>query len=395
MTLIFLGLLYTDETIKNREKYSKKGLQMAPHVFQSNLLQGFDRNNIKVEVLSVPPIGSFPINCKKLFFKKEKWGKNRLQISFINLPKIKWYIQEKKLVKEINKIINKNKNDEIRIVAYSPYLPFLNTIKKIKKKYPFIKNNLIVTDPIPGRGDMEKYMTKSAVKKGCKIVALSKYVDTFTLLSKYLAETLEIQDKPFIVTECICNENQKLATIKEKNENIFLYTGSISSEFGVDTLVDVFSKIKNAELWICGKANSAESLNHVKEMAETYKNIKFLGFVSREEVSNLTDKCDYLINPRTPSGTYTKYSFPSKTADYMASGKPTIMYKLEAVPDSYDEYLNYITSTDIGTLKIEIENILNKDYRTLKEKAMQAREFIIKNNNSQKQASKIIEVLEK
>lgn len=395
MTVIYLGLLYTNEMIENRERYSSYGLQMATHVFQSNLLQGFEQNDVDVKVLSVPPIGSFPKNCKKLFFKKEKWGKSNLQIPFINLPIIKWFIQEKKILKEIKKIIKENNDEDIRIVAYSPYLPFLNAIKEIKKKYPFIKSNMIVTDCVPGRGDMEKYMTKSAIRKGNIVVKLAKNVDTFALLTKYLADTLEIGNKPYVITECICNENQKIATAKEKSENIFLYAGSISKEFGANTLVEVFSRIDNATLWICGKGNSEESINYVKDMAKKHSNIKYLGFVSREEVSDLTDKCDFLINPRTPTGTYTKYSFPSKTAEYMMSGKPTIMYKLEGVPDSYDNYLNYITATDPDNLKIEIENIINSDYKKLQEKALKAREFMLNNNNSQKQAQKIINIMEK
>ena len=75
-------------------------------------------------------------------------------IPYLNLPIIKWKIQEFKIIKEIKKIIAKNKDEDIRIIAYSPYLPFLNAIKKIKKNYPFIKSNMIVTDCVPGRGDM-------------------------------------------------------------------------------------------------------------------------------------------------------------------------------------------------------------------------------------------------
>ena len=40
MTVVFLGLLYLDNLIKNRESYTNRTLQMAPHLFQSNLIQG-------------------------------------------------------------------------------------------------------------------------------------------------------------------------------------------------------------------------------------------------------------------------------------------------------------------------------------------------------------------
>ncbi len=393
MKIIFLGLMYSEKTLDYCKKHSKNGLQMATHVFQSNLLQGLESSGVNFKVVNIPPIGSFPINCTKLFFKGENWGKNNYQIPYLNLPIIKQKMQKGQLVKEIKKAIIQSKDKDVSIIAYSPYIPFLKAIKQIKKKYPFIKSNLIVTDCIPGREDMDKYMTKSAIKRGNEIVRLAKSIDSFSLLTKHLASALEIGDKPYVITECICNEHQKQATAKNKNDKICLYAGSISEEFGVDTLVDAFSKISGAELWVCGKSNSTTSIEHLQEMAKKHGNIKYLGFVSKEEVEDFRNKCDYLINPRMPTGTFTKYSFPSKTAEYMMSGKPTIMYKLEGVPDSYDEFLNYITETTSDKLKEEIESIFNKDYAELQEKALRARDFLINNNSSKKQVGKILETL--
>ena len=155
MRIIFLGLLYSDNLIKNRKRYSKGGLQMAPHTFQSNLIQGFKAKGEKVRVLNVTPIGSFPINSKKLFITKENWGEDNLQISYINLPIVKRLMQKCVIKREIKKIIEKNKNEEISIIAYGTYIPFLEILNYFKEKHPSIKNSIIVTDCVPGREDMD------------------------------------------------------------------------------------------------------------------------------------------------------------------------------------------------------------------------------------------------
>ena len=388
--IIFLGLMYSNKSITYCNKYAKNGIQYAPHLFQSNLIQGLVSNEQNVAVLNIPPMGSFPINSKKLFLTKESWGNNNVQIPYINLPIIKKLMQKTALKTEIKKIIHSCQNEEISIIAYSPYIPFLEVLRWVKIKYPRIKTNLIVTDCIPGREDMDKYMTPKAKKDGDRIVKLAKCVDTFTFLSKHLATALEIGEKPYVLTECICNENQELSTVNEKSNNVCLYAGGVNEEYGIVMLAEAFVEMTNAELWICGNGNAVEK---IKSIAVQKTNIKYFGFLSQCELQDLRNKCDFLINPRMPTGTYTKYSFPSKTAEYMVSGKPVIMYKLEGIPNDYDEFLNYITAKNSLELKCELEKIFSSNYLELTKKSLKAREFMLNNKTSIIQAKNILNLI--
>ena len=38
------------------------------------------------------------------------------------------------------------------------------------------------------------------------------------------------------------------------------------------------------------------------------------------------------VNPRQNNEEFTKYSFPSKTMEYLASGVPVVAYKLDGIP---------------------------------------------------------------
>jgi glycosyltransferase involved in cell wall biosynthesis len=57
--------MYSDNSIIDCKNSSKKWLQMATHVFQSNLLQGFENNGVEVKVLSVPPIIATDVGANK------------------------------------------------------------------------------------------------------------------------------------------------------------------------------------------------------------------------------------------------------------------------------------------------------------------------------------------
>ena len=99
MRVIFVGLMFSEKSLKAAHKYSPRGVQMAPHNFQTNLISGIEACDVtEVDVVNVIPVGSYPKNYKKLFVKGEKWGKDNLEPSFINLPWIKRKIQKRILV---------------------------------------------------------------------------------------------------------------------------------------------------------------------------------------------------------------------------------------------------------------------------------------------------------
>lgn len=394
MKIFVLGLMFSEESLEKAYKHSKCGVQIAPHVFQRNLISGFENlQDVDLTVLNIIPIGSYPKRYKKLFIKEKTWGKNNVEIGFVNLPIVKRQIQKTRILKHIENYINKNGPNDVCILMYHVFKPFLQIANKLKKKYPEIKISMIMTDPIPGRGSRAKYMNKKGIKQGDELVTLSnKCVDAFVLLTKHMSEPVEVGARPYVVVECISNPKQKKAVEKSNSKNICLYTGAVNKEYGICDLAEAFSMMDNAQLWICGGGDAHE---YLKEMSKNHENIKYFAFLDQDKVAFLRDKCDFLINPRRPSGTFTKYSFPSKTAEYMASGKPVIMYKLEGVLDEYDEYLNYLTSNDSEGIRKELLEIFSRDYSEYTKKSAAGRDFIIERKSPTSQAEKIVNMLRK
>lgn len=386
MRVIFLGLLFCDESLENAYKDCKTGVQMAAHTFQKNLIEGLCSIS-DVNVINISPVGSYPSNYRKLFIKQRSWPLG-IEIGYMNLPLLKHRIQRCRIYKELKKMLDRE--DINYLLVYSLYEPFLKVVKKIKKDGYQVKVCLIHTDAVPGRNDMPKYMTKEAINRGNRVVSLAKNCDSFVILTKYIAEPLEIGDRPYIVLECICDENQQENKAKDESENICLYTGALEKAYGICDMVDAFKSIPDAQLWICGAGDAEE---YIKEATKEYSNIKFYGFVNKQRVMELRNQCDFLINPRRPEGTYTLYSFPSKTAEYLMSGKPVIMYKLEGIPDDYDPYINYLTGENYADIREELKCIFSSDYKRMKAIALRAREYMLSNKNKRVQAAKILKLI--
>ena len=158
-------------------------------------------------------------------------------------------------------------------------------------------------------------------------------------------------------------------------------------------MLDAFLKLddNSVELWFCGSGEMEES---IKAAASIDSRIKFLGFQRQEDVWKMQREVSLLVNPRQNTEAFTKYSFPSKTMEYLASGTPVLMYKLDGIPDEYDTYLHYVTGNTVDDLTAAIADIMNTDSLVLEENALRAQQFIMSQKNAVVQAKKILTLLQ-
>ena len=148
------------------------------------------------------------------------------------------------------------------------------------------------------------------------------------LFSKAMLDKLPISDKPRVVIEGIY-QPKDIEKVEKSIKTSILYTGQLQKRYGIYDLVEAFMLIPNRdyELWLCGKGSHEESL-WLEMQAKKDSRIKLLGMLKPEDVLILQKKAHLLVNPRHSNEEFTKYSFPSKTMEYLASGTPTLMCRL-------------------------------------------------------------------
>lgn len=388
--LFICGYIPNDNDIKNN---SINFMNVASNVFSKQFIDGFKQNGEKVIVISAPFIGGFPINYRKAYFSGKKYDDEYNYVSFINIwgirnifryISLKQYIRKKNLYK-INKI-----------VIYSVHTPFAKLAKYIKKKNKNCKICLITPD-------LPEYMNlrekKSIIyrlfkKYDCRLFySRIKYFDFFSLVTKYQSIKVNYLNKPEVVIEAIadeCSINKKIQSNNNKNKiKKIVYTGTLNKKFGIINLLEAFVLIEEkAELIICG---GGDAKKEVELYANNYNNITYLGELRHDEVIIIQNQADILVNPRKNNEEYTKYSFPSKTLEYMRTGKPIICYKLDGIPDEYDKYLIYPNSDDIYSLAKTIESVIHYD----EEKLISIQESIcdfLKEKSKQKATKKILKL---
>lgn len=393
--MIFASPLFNREEEKKIISLSPRGVANAGNTFQWNLLDGLYQNSVSsVKIINALPVGVWPKNFRKLILKDKKWRVYNfecIELGCLNIPLIKQFMRYCKAKRLFQS------SDDNNIVISTAYLPFLQAAKNLPKEKQV---NVIITD-IPEFYDIHKTSSLKKVlrKLHNKIVYNAlKRVDKFVILTEQMKEPLRINSRPYLVLEGMynsefSNSQQVNAIEKDKDKINLLYTGRLNYKYGLKTLLAAFEKINNDRLilTICG---SGEMKKDIEELSKRNNKIIFGGFKSHSEILQLQKKADVLINPRTNSGEYTKYSFPSKTMEYMASGTPVIMYKLDGVPDEYDEFLYYVPDNSVNSLAATIEKVTNMDKTERKERAERAQKFILDNKNCQIQALRFLNFLE-
>src|SRR5690606_24382556 len=131
-----------------------------------------------------------------------------------------------------------------------------------------------------------------------------------------------------------------------------------SKKYGIETLLKAFSFTSNPKykLMICGDGDAKDL---VYDYLHKDDRIKYLGKLPHDKTLLLQKNADLLVNPRTPKGEFTKFSFPSKTMEYLALGTPVLMYKLPGIPNEYFNYCYTIDDYSHEALANKINEILS------------------------------------
>ena len=397
MNILFIGGIYSEHLIPEFRNNCRNGYQFAAQTLQESLIKGLLDNGVSVHVLSFPSVPTFPFGYRKPILKSNDFYFSFLNIGKtigrINIPMLKYDFGIKK---QIDNWFKSTKGKKY-ILIYSLSAKFLKIAEYIKLTYLDSEICVIVAD-LPQFMAWNKYYEFLGLKKRDinTIYKNLKYIDKYVLLSKHMADKLPIEGKPWIVMEGIYNPtkvNEELFVRKEKTK-IILYTGNIDKRYGIMDVVYAFNKIadKNFSLWICGFGDSE---NEIREFEEKDNRIKFFGPVSRNKVLQLQKQASLLINPRHSNEEFTKYSFPSKTMEYMASGTPTLMCKLACIPSEYEKHLLFIKDETVEGYKNAMLDVLHRDDLDLVSFGEKARHFVLETKNPLIQTHRIIKLIKK
>lgn len=380
MQIIYIASVFDNDCI-NKRFNGKSVLPYAASKYNTLLFEGLATNNISTNVLSVVPINRN--YYKKIFFNGYTIKKKKLNIRYIsqiNIPAIKNVFN---MISGFFKTLFAKKGTlvvyDVLVVSASIGALFAAKLRNFKKVG--IVTDLPKFQPIAANSYM--------LKQNDKIV---KSADGYIFLTKQMNEEVNADGKPYLVLEGHVDANMKALEHCEffENEKNIIYAGAIEKIYGIEMLCKAFLNIAHPGeyLHIYGNGDYAEDLT---ALASANKNIFYHGNRPNNEIVEAELSATLLVNPRPTDGEYTKFSFPSKTLEYMVSGTPVLSSRLAGIPEEYENYIYYFDENTAESLGRKMREILDLSPQDLKNIGKKARAFALEEKNNIVQAAKIVD----
>ena len=219
---------------------------------------------------------------------------------------------------------------------------------------------------------------------------------SYVFLTQAMNDYLNPEGKPYVILEGHSDITmaEKIPSMDQKAKpRICFYAGGVSKQYGLENLVKGFQKanIPNAQLHIYGPGDYVDEL---KEIARDDMRVIYGGMLLNSEIVDKEMEATLLVNPRPTQEAFVRYSFPSKTMEYMASGTPVLTTVLPGMPKEYYPYVFFIQDETPEGIAQALTKVMTCSDEELFHKGMEGRNFVLSQKNNVVQSEKIINMLE-
>ena len=385
MHIIYAVTTCSDRVYKQLFAHVKVKPAFQSQKYHRLLIEGLAANHTQVDVVANPPVNRSVLKENLVRLPREtEGGANYRYIPAIRNPILKavcvgfgTFFQTRFLAKKDSAVIVDGLN---RITALSAMLA-----ARLRGK-PCIG---IVTD-------LPDMLGGSKFSKGLANFVI-RHCTGYVLLTEAMNGYLNKSGKPYVILEGhsdIAMREKVPALDKKTQPRVVFYAGGVSRQYGLGNLVKGFQKanIPNAQLHIYGPGDYVKEL---QQIAEKDPRIFYGGMLLNTEIVDKELEATLLVNPRPTHEEFVKYSFPSKTMEYMASGTPVLTTVLPGMPKEYHPYVYLMPEETADGAAEMLTQVLSQSDETLFEKGREARAFILDRKNNVIQAKKILDMLTK
>ncbi|TDW48589.1 glycosyltransferase involved in cell wall biosynthesis [Flavobacterium sp. 270] len=281
-----------------------------------------------------------------------------------------------------------------------PIVVSVHDYKFVCSAYLFLNNKNEVCEKCEGKKHYEAIINKCV--KGSRLFStifaleayyrdsfypIHKMFDRLIFVSKFSAVIhnkykKELKD----ITSHLYNFDPLLDTkiANNKKGDYFLYSGRLSKEKGLKTLIRTFAKLPDIQLKIAGTGEEMESLK-----SEATSNIEFLGFLKGAELQTVILNSSFVI---TPSEWYENN--PMAIIEALTLGKPVIGANIGGIPEIVIENISGFlfsagSEEELRSKIVKADALSKNDYLTL---SMTSRKFAEDQFSPQKHYEQLMKI---
>lgn len=246
----------------------------------------------------------------------------------------------------------------------------------------------IITDlpDMLGGGSFSKKMANFVIR----------HCTDYVLLTEAMNDYIQNPGKPYVVLEGHSDiaMKEKVPSMEKKSPvRTVFYAGGVSRQYGLADLTEGFlqADIPNTRLEIYGPGDYVKEL---QQIAQEDSRVFYGGMLLNTQIVEKEQEATLLVNSRPTNEEFVKYSFPSKTMEYMASGTPVLTTRLPGMPREYYPYVDFIEEETAAGIASALKRVLRCSDAELFRKGSEARSFVLEGRNNVVQAGKLLKMLE-
>ena len=356
--------------------------------FFEQIISGVAKN----EGFSVVSISALPVSAstvKKKIFRRFNENDNNVEYIypfFINGKILRYISLYLSCLMEAFSLFRKEKNRRDIVVICDPLNIQVSKAVHLAAKICGIKAVAVVTDVPYWATEMKQHgysRFRHWLQKKYEKLSMNEMMsyDGYVNLTKYMDSVVNPRKLPSIVVEGsvdvdVINNSMSIA----KTNKIIMYAGGVYEKYGLGMLVNGFiqAKLDDVELHIYGEGSYVDTL---VKICKDNSNIKYMGVALNTDLPKLEAEATLLVNPRFSNEEYTKYSFPSKTLEYMSSGTSVLSTRLKGIPEDYKPYLFWLDEESVGGMALTLKKIFSKDDEYLNNFGRKAKNFAKSKSN--------------
>lgn len=386
------GLLPADEYA--HLLVSDPGLSAQSQNFNDSFVRALRSGGAQVvALLSTPSATRFPKG--RLFIRSKRFeldGTPGAIVGFLNLPAAK-HLSRLVATLRHSALLRSQRCEAVFVIGLTS--PFMAVAALVRRWYhlPIVA---VLTDPpnVPYQYDDRLTLLLKRIDSRIMGRLLERFDGVICLTADLAADFAP--GIPALVMEGVAREPSPIGPATPSRQSwppSVVYAGSLSATNGIEELLTAHATDPSTfRLDIYGRGGTAEML---RAHCASTPNVRYHGAIPSQALWDVYSKADIVVVPRPPGQRVTRYSFPSKLLELLASGTPVVTSRLEGIPPEYDQYVRFAETPLSTGLRTAITEVLDWTPQRRREFAVRAREFVLREKGFDAQGQRIVGFLTK
>lgn len=390
---------YVGSVVPDTPEYRNEAFSRAGNMFQENLLAGLrTAGTMPSLVLGVRPMPAFPRSATLIARSSHTvlpCGIPITLLPFVNISPVKQLLLGAVVFFRLLRWGWKHRGAQVRIVytfnlTVPPALFTLLAARCIKAKAVASVNDINepgATVPRTWPWRLDYALHQFLLPRFDALVPVSQaIIEDFAPKARY------VRVEGGITPEMAANSGRDIASGKPDTFCI-VFSGGMDAANGVEVMLHAIARLKGGHYRFVF-AGGGPLAGAVFSAARADVRIEYRGVLKLSDLLSIYRQADVLVNMRLTKAIRTRYFFPSKLMEFLASGTPVISTCPGHVEEEFGEFLFLLKNESPEGLAAAIQHAETAGLETRREMGKRARGFMLAHKTWQAQTARINVLLE-